>query len=86
MSEGRPPLPSKIKGPASFLGVIGPSAPVEGSTTNEWWLLGLGVRVTDRSTREAGWSRREDPLGFATGFRLMISIGGIVAAVGTESR
>lgn len=37
----RPPLPSKINGPASFLGVIGPSTP---ERTSALLCPGLGVR------------------------------------------
>lgn len=39
-----PALPSKTNGPASFRGVIGPSAAVEGSPFAANLLCGLGVR------------------------------------------
>jgi len=63
-------LPSNTKGPASFLGVIGPSTPP----------LGLGVRDAPRLVRECDCSKRdeleESP---GTGFLPMISTGGTVA-------
>ena len=53
-SDPRPALPSKMKGPASFLGVIGPSTPAKASPTDEDNPFGLGVRVEVRSMCDLG--------------------------------
>ena len=73
----RPALPSKMNGPASFLGVIGPSTPVTASTDDGCNPFGLGVRVDPRSGCAVGSPRREVP--FGTGFRLIMSTGCTVA-------
>lgn len=62
----RPPLPSKINGPASFLGVIGPSTP---DKTSGLGCPGLGVR---RSALSSSLRRFDDDL-----FDLAISIGAL---------
>jgi hypothetical protein len=56
-SEGRPALPSKTNGPASFLGVIGPSVPAKTSDKEEGMPFGLGVRDRLRPMRGSGCSR-----------------------------
>jgi hypothetical protein len=56
-SEALPALPSKMNGPASFRGVIGPSAPVRASPKEDGRPFGLGVRVIARSVRGFGLSR-----------------------------
>jgi len=77
-SVPRPALPSKMKGPASFLGVIGPSTPANASPDEEDNPFGLGVRVDVRSMRELDCSRRA--LGMpGRGFLKMMSTGATVA-------
>jgi hypothetical protein len=81
ISDPRPALPSKIKGPASFLGVIGPSTPAKASAVKEDKPFGLGVRVEVRCMCDPGCSRREDvALAIpAAGFLEIISTGATVA-------
>lgn len=55
--EDRPALPSKTKGPASFLGVMGPSVPTNASDKEEGMPLGLGVRDRLCPIRGLGCSR-----------------------------
>lgn len=81
ISDPRPALPSKMKGPASFLGVMGPSTPPKASRAEEDNPFGLGVLVDVRSMCDPGCSRREDvaletP---GTGFLEIISTGATVA-------
>ncbi len=81
ISDPRPALPSKMKGPASFLGVMGPSTPDKASPTEADSPLGLGVRVEVRSMCDPGCSRREDVVLAmpGTGFLEIISTGATVA-------
>jgi hypothetical protein len=70
-----------MKGPASFLGVMGPSTPAKASPTEEDNPFGLGVRVEVRCMCEFGCSRYDDvaietP---GTGFLDIISNGATVA-------
>jgi len=70
-----------MKGPASFLGVMGPSTPAKASPTEEDNPFGLGVLVEVRCIWAPGCSRREEVALEApgTGFREMISTGATVA-------
>ena len=81
MSANLPAPPSNIKGPASFLGVIGPSEPGTASVTEDGTPLGLGVLTVPRPEQEPGLSRREEaPTGRLEAlFRPAISTGGTVA-------
>lgn len=49
-----------MKGPASFLGVMGPSTLAKASLTEEDNPFGLGVRVEVRSIYEFGCSKCDD--------------------------
>ena len=74
-----PALPSNIKGPASFLGVIGPSDPGTPSALEGDRPLGLGVRTVPRLARGSGLSRREElPTTIVLPFLLAISTGATV--------
>jgi hypothetical protein len=70
-----------MKGPASFLGVIGPSTPANASPAEEDNPFGLGVRVEVRSICELGCLRCEEAASETpgTGFLEMISTGATVA-------
>ena len=78
MPAARPALPSNMNGPASFLGVNGPSTPVTASMDDGCNPFGLGVRVSPRSEWALG-SPRRDEVPFGTGFLPMISTGCTVA-------
>jgi hypothetical protein len=78
MPAARPALPSNMNGPASFLGVIGPSTPVTASIDDGCSPFGLGVRVSPRSLCALG-SPRRDEVQFGTGFLPMMSTGWTVA-------
>jgi len=75
----RPALPSNTNGPASFLGVNGPSTPVTTSLSDDGSPLGLGVRGASRSVRLFGFSNRDPAESSETCFLSTMSTGGTVA-------